>query len=58
VNCSIRARSINPYGLEQLPTPTELEQIAAPWRPYRTLACEFLWARSNRRRFEPRYGAV
>jgi DNA-3-methyladenine glycosylase II len=32
------------YGLEQLPGPTELERIAEPWRPYRTLACRYLWA--------------
>ncbi|MFL5856955.1 MAG: DNA-3-methyladenine glycosylase family protein [Solirubrobacteraceae bacterium] len=32
------------YGLKELPGPTELERIAAPWRPYRTLACRYLWA--------------
>jgi DNA-3-methyladenine glycosylase II len=31
------------YGLEALPTPAEMERIAAPWRPYRTLACRYLW---------------
>jgi DNA-3-methyladenine glycosylase II len=31
------------YGLAQLPTPAELEKIAEPWRPYRTLACRYLW---------------
>ncbi len=31
------------YGLKELPGPDELERIAAPWRPYRTLACRFLW---------------
>jgi len=31
------------YGLEELPTPTEMEAIAEPWRPYRTLACRYLW---------------
>ncbi|MDQ2759034.1 MAG: DNA-3-methyladenine glycosylase 2 family protein [Actinomycetota bacterium] len=31
------------YGLPQLPTPAELEQIGAPWRPHRTLACMYLW---------------
>jgi DNA-3-methyladenine glycosylase II len=31
------------YGLEQLPDPATIERIAAPWRPYRTLACRFLW---------------
>jgi len=31
------------YGLEQLPGPAELERLAEPWRPYRTLACLYLW---------------
>jgi len=31
------------YGLDELPTPQEVERIAEPWRPYRTLACRFLW---------------
>ncbi len=35
------------YGLPKLPTTPELEAIAEPWRPYRTLACRFLW-RSQR----------
>jgi DNA-3-methyladenine glycosylase II len=31
------------YGLPELPAAPELEKIAEPWRPYRTLACRFLW---------------
>jgi DNA-3-methyladenine glycosylase II len=31
------------YGLPKLPSPAELERIAEAWRPYRTLACRFLW---------------
>jgi DNA-3-methyladenine glycosylase II len=31
------------YGLEDLPGPTDLERIAEPWRPHRTLACLYLW---------------
>jgi DNA-3-methyladenine glycosylase II len=31
------------YGLDEPPGPTELERIAEPWRPYRTLACLYLW---------------
>jgi DNA-3-methyladenine glycosylase II len=31
------------YGLAALPTPAQLEAIAEPWRPYRTLACRYLW---------------
>lgn len=31
------------YGLAQLPAAAEMEQIAAPWRPHRTLACRYLW---------------
>jgi DNA-3-methyladenine glycosylase II len=31
------------YGLDALPDPTELERLAEPWRPHRTLACLYLW---------------
>ena len=31
------------YGLDEPPTPEEMERIAAPWRPYRTLASLYLW---------------
>ena len=31
------------YGMDELPGPSELERIAEPWRPHRTLACLYLW---------------
>jgi DNA-3-methyladenine glycosylase II len=31
------------YGLDAMPTPAEMEALAEPWRPYRTLACRYLW---------------
>ena len=31
------------YGLSELPLAPEIEQIAEPWRPHRTLACRYLW---------------
>lgn len=31
------------YQLEELPGAAEIEPIAEPWRPYRTLACLYLW---------------
>jgi len=31
------------YGLPELPAAAELEQIAEPWRPHRSLACLYLW---------------
>ncbi len=31
------------YGLEAMPPEEQMEQIAAPWRPHRTLACRYLW---------------
>jgi DNA-3-methyladenine glycosylase II len=31
------------YGLEDLPSPSQMEQIAETWRPQRTLACLYLW---------------
>jgi DNA-3-methyladenine glycosylase II len=31
------------YGLEGLPATDEMQRIAEPWRPHRTLACRYLW---------------
>jgi DNA-3-methyladenine glycosylase II len=31
------------YDLGELPKPDRMEQIAEPWRPFRTLACRYLW---------------
>jgi DNA-3-methyladenine glycosylase II len=31
------------YGLPALPTTAEMERIAEPWRPHRTLASIYLW---------------
>jgi len=32
------------YGLEALPDAKQLGQIADAWRPYRSLACLYLWS--------------
>ena len=39
----IRRAMMVAYGLPELPQPAEMEKIAQPWRPHRTLACLFLW---------------
>jgi DNA-3-methyladenine glycosylase II len=31
------------YGLRRLPTPVQMERVAAAWRPYRSVACWYLW---------------
>jgi DNA-3-methyladenine glycosylase II len=31
------------YTLDGLPAAPEMERIAEPWRPHRTLACRYLW---------------
>jgi DNA-3-methyladenine glycosylase II len=31
------------YGLDAVPTPDELTELAEPWRPHRTRACLYLW---------------
>lgn len=31
------------YGLDDLPDAATIEAIATAWRPYRTLACRYLW---------------
>jgi len=32
------------YRLRQAPTPARLTKIGEPWRPYRSIACWYLWA--------------
>ena len=39
----IRRAMQRAYGLGALPDPIAMEKIAEPWRPYRTLACRYLW---------------
>lgn len=39
----IRRAVMQRYDLKELPAPQQLLQIAEPWRPYRTIACRFLW---------------
>jgi DNA-3-methyladenine glycosylase II len=39
----IRKAMMDAYGLEVLPPPAAMEQIAECWRPHRTLACRYLW---------------
>jgi DNA-3-methyladenine glycosylase II len=35
------------YGLPELPDAATVERIGEPWRPYRTLACRYLWRSLN-----------
>jgi DNA-3-methyladenine glycosylase II len=39
----IRRAVMTRYGLPELPTPVQLTEIGERWRPYRTLACMYLW---------------
>ena len=39
VNAIVRA-----YRLRKRPAPARLHKIAEPWRPYRSVACWYLWA--------------
>jgi len=32
------------YGLRKVPTPERLTRLGEPWRPYRSVACWYLWA--------------
>jgi DNA-3-methyladenine glycosylase II len=31
------------YGLEEMPSPTEVERLGERWSPYRSLASLYLW---------------
>jgi DNA-3-methyladenine glycosylase II len=35
------------YGLDAVPRPEAMTEIAEPWRPYRTRACLYLWRSLN-----------
>ncbi len=39
----IRVAMKQQYGLPELPKPPEMERLAAPWLPYRSVACWYLW---------------
>ena len=32
------------YGLRKVPSPDRLRRFGEPWRPYRSVACWYLWA--------------
>jgi DNA-3-methyladenine glycosylase II len=40
----IRRAVMLAYGLDEMPDPGTVTRIGEPWRPYRTLACRYLWA--------------
>ncbi len=39
----LRAGVRKAFGLAELPTPAELEALAAPWQPYRSVATWYVW---------------
>jgi DNA-3-methyladenine glycosylase II len=39
----IRSAMKKAYGLEELPKPEEMAQIAKAWKPYTSIACWYLW---------------
>jgi DNA-3-methyladenine glycosylase II len=39
----IRAAVRRAYGLQELPTPAEVEELARNWHPYATIASWYLW---------------
>jgi len=39
----IRSAMKKAYGLDDLPKPAEMENIAAAWKPYSSIACWYLW---------------
>jgi DNA-3-methyladenine glycosylase II len=45
----IRRAVMVQYRLRKLPDPKRLERLARPWRPYRTLACLYLWTAMDSR---------
>ena len=53
-----RTPSKRAYGLDAVPKPDAMIEIAEPWRPYRTRACQYSGARSTTRLSEARFFEV
>ena len=47
----IRKAMQRAYRMRKLPEPDRMQKVAGPWRPYRTVACWYLW-----RSLEPKAG--
>jgi DNA-3-methyladenine glycosylase II len=43
----VRKAARDLYGLDALPKPAELEAIAEPWQPYRSVASWYLWRHAD-----------
>lgn len=43
----VRASMKAAYGLAELPSPAAMEEIARPWRPYRSAGAWYLWRRGD-----------
>jgi DNA-3-methyladenine glycosylase II len=43
----VRASMKAAYGLNEMPSPAEMEAIAEPWRPYRSAGTWYLWRRGD-----------
>jgi len=43
----VRKAARDLYGLDALPGARELETIAQPWQPYRSVACWYLWRHAD-----------
>lgn len=39
----LRAGVKKEFGLKELPKPAELEKLAEPWKPYRSVATWYIW---------------
>jgi DNA-3-methyladenine glycosylase II len=39
----VRSAMMKAYGLADLPKPAEMERLAEPWKPYRSVATWYLW---------------
>jgi DNA-3-methyladenine glycosylase II len=50
----VRAGMRDLFGLPELPVARQMVELAEPWRPYRTVACWYLW---RSRGFVPQSGA-
>jgi len=43
----LRRAAMIEYGLRKLPSPERFKRLGRPWRPWRSVACWYLWASLN-----------
>jgi DNA-3-methyladenine glycosylase II len=52
----VRTALRDSHGLDELRAPKECQALARPWRPFRTIACWYLWTNADKSHDQARAG--